>query len=156
MSSPQTVVVSFELALGDVVLAQQPRVSHATVQITPALPPVPPTKDVPVVVALRHLLGLTQNEARALARLLEHGHATKEQIHAATSIAGAPMTKLKGVDVLIHKIRRKLILHNIEITTVHGQGFRIDESSRRKVKKLIAGYGDIPTQTNPPQQVSNG
>jgi hypothetical protein len=154
MSSPQTVLVSFELALGDVVLDRPPRVSN--VHITPAAPAPPPEKEAPVVTALRHLLDLTRNEARALARMLEHGHATKEELHAAVSGTGAPVTKLKGIDVLVFKLRRKLDPHGIEISTVWAGGYKLDKISLSAVKKLLSKHMPPVGHADPQQQVADG
>jgi hypothetical protein len=73
--------------------------------------------------------------------LLKHDHVSKEDLHAAIANKDNPTTKIRVVDVVIHKLRKKLVPYGIEITNLHSFGFNISESARDKIRKILAGYG---------------
>lgn len=78
---------------------------------------------------LPHLTGRESDFLRVLAsrdRLL-----TKEALYVAVYGSTDNGPDLKIVDVIICKLRRKLIDHGIIIETVWGQGYKLDRDSRQ-------------------------
>ena len=76
---------------------------------------------------------LTPSEARILAVLIFRDWATKEQLFAAQPRPdpdAAPNIKI--VDVWICKIRAKLKPYGIEILTMHGRGYKIEDAEVRR------------------------
>ena len=76
-----------------------------------------------------------------LVTLLEHGLVGREDLHAAMS-DGRGTSKIKTVDVVINRVRQKLAGAGVEIVTVWGAGYRLDEDARGRVRKMLAGVTD--------------
>jgi len=94
------------------------------------------------------LLKLTPAESRAFVKLLKHDFVSREELHAAVS----HNTESNIVDVTIYKLRKKLALHGIKIDTIWGQGFRLRENARDKIRKVLAEYGEeIVSAVTPPR-----
>lgn len=81
--------------------------------------------------------GLTEAEARVLVALTEHGYAGKEDLLATMSPHGK-VPKTNTLDVVICRLRQKLKPHDIAVETVWGQGFRLTEDARDRVRRLAA------------------
>lgn len=82
-------------------------------------------------------------EASMLMQLLRREHATKQQLHAVVEANRAsPCTKdetdIKMVDVIICKLRKKLLLHNIAIETVWGIGYLIKPDMRQACLEVLS------------------
>jgi DNA-binding response OmpR family regulator len=78
--------------------------------------------------------GLTYQEARLVGCLLQRPVATKDALMATLyRNDGREEADIKIIDVFICKARKKLAPFGIEIRTVWGQGYMIDETTRRRV-----------------------
>ena len=66
-----------------------------------------------------------------LATLLEHGAVSKAALHAAL---GNPTSTIQNVKVVVSRLRRK----SIAIHAIYGDGYRLDEADRDKLRKLLA------------------
>ena len=95
-------------------------------------------------------LGLTRAESRVLVWLLENEHVDKEQLHAAMAQDGDPATNIKIVGVLVHKLRKKLKPHGIEVATVWGTGYGLTADARDKLRKILAGYNAVDSKPDTP------
>lgn len=86
-------------------------------------------------------LGLTELEARIVGLLVKKGSATREQIfHVLYGLRNEiDVPEMKIVDVFVCKGRQKLKRFGIEIKTVWGQGYAMDEDSRAKCRELCGG-----------------
>ncbi len=83
---------------------------------------------------------LTATEAAFLNALIMRNGGSKEALHILVyggSPGGGP--EIKIVNVIIHKLRRKLSVWGIKITTLWGQGYEIEAGSMRLIKALQAG-----------------
>jgi hypothetical protein len=103
---------------------------------------VPPNAEASLLAALNLLFKLTATEGRALVELMEHQHVSREALHAAMARDGNPISQLKTIDVVIHKLRKKLKPYGIDISTIWGSGFALAESGRDKIQKILAGFGE--------------
>lgn len=112
--------------------------------------------ELPLTTTLRLLFGLRPAESRALAALVQRGYGTREELHAVMSYDDNLTSSSKIVDVTICRLRRKLALHGIGVTTIWGSGYALDEEARDKTRKLLAGHGaDIADATAPPVGQAN-
>jgi Transcriptional regulatory protein, C terminal len=105
--------------------------------IVRAAPPSHVDPQTPLFVACNRAFGLTAAEARAFIELVGHPHVSRAALH--TAIGGEG--KIKGVDVVICRLRKKLGPHGIEIVTVWGQGFRLVDGARDRIRKILADAG---------------
>jgi len=48
------------------------------------------------------------------------------------------MPKTNTLDVVVCRLRQKLKPHDIEIVTLYGQGFKLNENARDRVRRLAA------------------
>jgi hypothetical protein len=88
--------------------------------------------------------GLTRAEGRALVKLLQHDHVDKQTLHIAISRDDPPVTGVEVVEVVIHRLRKKLAAHDIAIKNIRGVGFFIPKDTRERVRKII-GEDSIST-----------
>lgn len=101
----------------------------------------------------RRLFSLTQLEATVLVPLLKRDEASKQMLHAAIQSARAARahadveeTDPKMVDVVVHKIRKKLkesqnrVGAVIEIKTLWAKGYFIERATRRVVFEMLDAY----------------
>ncbi|MEO1110555.1 MAG: helix-turn-helix domain-containing protein [Pseudomonadota bacterium] len=78
--------------------------------------------------------GLTANESRVVACLLSRPFATKDALMAALyRNDGKDEAHIKIIDVFVCKARKKLAPFGVEIKTLWGQGYMVDEAIRRTV-----------------------
>lgn len=83
--------------------------------------------------------GLTPSEAAVFGVLVNRSMATKESVSAALyRDLGRDEPDPKIVDVFICKIRKKVAPYGIDIHTVWGQGYRLDQSARDRFAKQAA------------------
>jgi hypothetical protein len=83
---------------------------------------------------------LTQAEARILVALAEHGYGAKEDLLAAMSPHGQP--KIDTLGVAICRLRQKLKSHDIAVETVWGQGYKLNENARARVRARLAAASE--------------
>ena len=83
---------------------------------------------------------LSGAEGRLLARLVQHGRATKEELHPICSNRASPGKAKSLVGVIIHKLRRKVAPAGIEIVTVRDTGFELPAASRDKIRELLGEH----------------
>lgn len=106
----------------------------------------------------RRLFKLTQLEATVFIPLLKRDEASKQALHgaieagrAARAAASADETDPKMVDVVVHKLRRKLRPHAIEIKTLWAKGYFMERPMRRlvydKITAYLSGQVTISTET---------
>jgi DNA-binding response OmpR family regulator len=105
-------------------------------------PPLRSNNESSLVALCSQLLALTPAESRVFVRLLKHAFVSKEDLHAAMSSDGKPTTGVKIVDVVISRLRRKLAPHGVELNTVYGQGVRLADGTRDRIRKILAEYGE--------------
>jgi DNA-binding response OmpR family regulator len=98
---------------------------------------LPATQRAPLVAICCETFGLTRAEGRVLVRLLSHARASRRELHVAMADDENPATQLKLVDVVIHRLRKKLTPHNIEICKFRGFGFGLAEDGRNRIRKLL-------------------
>lgn len=85
---------------------------------------------------------LTASEATVLNVLALRRIATKDAIHCAlygTDPEGGANEKI--VDVLVHKLRKKLAAYGIDVHTEWGVGYRLDDAARMivtQIRKAVA------------------
>jgi Transcriptional regulatory protein, C terminal len=115
-------------------LKQAMDAGHAVIlpRVDPALM-APLSREPPLAVRCSLRFNLTRAQGRLLAKLMEHEHVSREDLHAAMS--GNPSTQVKGVDVTVCRVRRKLAAHGIEIVTLWGRGFAL--ADRARVRELL-------------------
>ena len=87
-------------------------------------------------------LKTTKLETSVLTVLLRRGHADRDQLHKAVEDNRGHQndpTDIKIVDVVICKMRKKLAVHGLKITTIHSIGYEMSEADRQKAWALIRG-----------------
>lgn len=112
------------------------------------VPAMPMHRDEAALAAIFALLfRLTTRERRVLVHLATHEVSSKEQLLA----AAACNTKTSALGVTIHKLRKRLKTHGIELTTLHGLGYGFNEPARARICDLVARYdrGVISTHAAP-------
>jgi DNA-binding response OmpR family regulator len=105
-----------------------------------ASPPPHVDPRTPLLLALNQIFQLSPAESRALVELMEHKQVSREAMHAAMAHDGNPTSQIKTIDVVVSRMRRKLVPHSIAIVTVHGLGFRLAEGAHDRIRKLLAKY----------------
>jgi len=85
-----------------------------------------------LIEAARARFNLTPGEARILVALTKRDRVSKEDLCAAL---GNPLTKRKVVDVLVCKLRKKLIPYGVQIGTIYRMGHQLID--RDKVRTLL-------------------
>lgn len=107
----------------------------------------------------RRLFQLTALEATVLVPLVKRDEASKASLHAAIQAGRATRahaeveeTDPKMVDVVIHKLRRKLSPHGVEIKTLWAKGYFMDRTMRRLVFDMLNAYLSGQTTTPAAEQ----
>jgi hypothetical protein len=93
------------------------------------------------------LFKLAPIEGRVLARLVTRDHCTKNYLRTNTGHAS-----LNSLIVNICALRKKMKLHNVEITTRYRRGYGVDAKSRNEICKLLAEYDAGVALTRPPSK----
>jgi DNA-binding response OmpR family regulator len=101
-----------------------------------AVPPSHVDPQAPLLVACSEALGLTVAESRMLLTLQRQQYVSRRDLHDAIGSKG----KTNNVDVVVCRLRQKLAPHGIAVATVRGQGFRLADGARKKIRKLLAKY----------------
>lgn len=107
-----------------------------------------------LVATCRLVFDLTRIEARALLQLLGQPHAAREELHAAIIGNGIATTQIKLVDVVVCRLRKKLVPHGIKINTIRGFGFSIEAATRDRIRKLLSEHGGDAVTT--PSEEAHG
>jgi Transcriptional regulatory protein, C terminal len=112
----------------------------------------PPRVDraAPLVAACCLAFGVTQAEARVLVELTEHSFVAKENLLAAMSPHGRPKTGT--LNTAVCRLRQKLQPHGIEIVTVYGLGFQLNENARGRLRQLLPDHSagdEVPELDTP-------
>jgi len=95
-----------------------------------------PFHDYELITALQHRYDVTRQQALLLAVLLKKECASKEILHAAAQQIHAPdrpETCPKLIDVVIYKLRRRLIKHGYSIVTIWAGGYYLPANHRRNI-----------------------
>jgi two-component system cell cycle response regulator CtrA len=88
-------------------------------------------------------LGLTPAEGRVFGVLMRRDIATKDAVMATLySALGKDEADLKITDVLICKIRKKVIPFGVSIKTVWGQGWTMPSASKAIVQSMMGKTGE--------------
>ena len=80
------------------------------------------------------MFGLTAQQSVLLAALSHREMATHQSLCVAMSRAGQEPSDPNLLKVQVHKLRKRLAAHGVEIVTVWGVGYRMPADSRAKVK----------------------
>jgi two-component system cell cycle response regulator CtrA len=89
-------------------------------------------------------LGLTGQEAGTLGCLLMRPYAFKSTLMAAiysNRLTDDEMPEPKIIDVFVCNLRKKLATHGIKVETIWGEGYKIDDSSKRILMALMNAEG---------------
>lgn len=81
-------------------------------------------------------------EAAMLALMLKRDEVTKVQLHSvieANRPPGKEITEIKMVDVMICKLRKKLVIYNVAIQTIWGVGYYIARPDRERAINVLLG-----------------
>jgi DNA-binding response OmpR family regulator len=92
------------------------------------------------VPALSNLFSLTEGEAKCVAVMVAHPIARKAALMDALYFddpEGGGGEKI--IDVFICKARKKLQRHNVWIETVWGQGYKLSDEARARIKAMVSG-----------------
>ena len=105
-----------------------------------------------LVVALQHLIGITHQQALLLSVLIKKPRATKDVLHAAAQSISERQTKPKLIDVVIHKLRRRMARHGYRVMTIWGGGYYLYPEDRKAILDAIGMA--IPNIEGPPPSSS--
>lgn len=96
------------------------------------------------LLSCQRALGLTPLEAAFMMVLMKRDEADKDTLHYVIETQRAlrradnpEMTDKKMVDVIICKLRKKLKKFNVDIKTIWGRGYYIEEDGRQTIERLI-------------------
>jgi hypothetical protein len=100
-----------------------------------------------LAVVLCLVFNLRRSEGRILAKLLANDCVSQEDLHDRDN----PTVAISTMSAAICVLRKKLRLHDIDITTVVGLGYGLGQESRDKIRSALSQYDDglIPL---PPQR----
>lgn len=100
-----------------------------------------------LLLACRKTFRVTNLQASFLVMLLRHADCTKEKLHTvvenlrlvrrADRTIGPDETNPKMVDVIICHLRKKLRKHGVEIKTIWGHGYSLDDADREAIFNLL-------------------
>lgn len=102
----------------------------------------PLEKEEELKTALTRFFRTSPLEAAMFTLLLRRDEVTKVQLHSVIEACRDPQketTEIKMVDVMICKLRKKLIAHNVKIETMWGTGYYISKEHRREIYQLLLG-----------------
>ena len=95
----------------------------------------------------RRLFSLTELEATVFVPLVKRDEVSKTSLHAsiqagraARAHAEVEETDPKMVDVVVHKLRKKLAPHGVIIKTLWAKGYFMDRAQRRVVFDMLTAY----------------
>jgi len=112
-------------------------------QIVFARPPAPPPlrdrDEASLAAALCLSFKLGRSEGQMLAKLMTCDYATQKDLHVAASRNNQKVA-LSSVRVLVCVLRKKLAVHNIEITALWKLGYGLCKEAREKIYRQLAKY----------------
>src|SRR5262249_22458021 len=132
----------------------------STVPITPAQPPKERPKHAPIVrnemsltAALALMFKLRRSEAHVLMQRATQDFISKDEILSTVTQSDRALSE-NTVSVHISVLRKKLLPHGIEISTLRGFGYALRRESRRKICQRLSKYDAelIPTAPPPPKR----
>lgn len=92
-----------------------------------------------------HVFGATRLEAGILIPLLKRPEARRESIHdfIESRRTGADVaTEIKMVDVVVHKLRKKLAKFGVKIVTIWGWGYKMEPDDRKKAIDMLMAFAN--------------
>jgi hypothetical protein len=112
--------------------------------------PVGDRDETSLVTALCLIFKLRRSGGRVLLKLVMQGSVTKADVFAA--VAHSEHTNMAGaVSVLIWKLRKDLLPHGIEISTLPKLGYALRQGSREKILRRLAEHDAVIAATSPVQ-----
>ena len=135
---------------GQVVLIPAPDRPPSQHPATQATPPQRDRDEKALAAVLCLLFGLRRSEGQVLMKMATQDYVAKKEIHAAAAQDERTIAE-SSVSVVISGMRKKLIVHNIEISTLRGFGYALRKESRDRICRRLAKYdaGLIPTTPRP-------
>jgi DNA-binding winged helix-turn-helix (wHTH) protein len=117
-------------------------------------PPLRDRDEAALAAALCLMFGLRRSEGQVLMLMSTQDFVSKKEIHAAASRDDQTIAE-SSVSVLISGLRKKLIVYNIEISTLRGFGYALRKESRGKIYRRLVKYDAalIPTSPQKPKTV---
>jgi hypothetical protein len=113
--------------------------------------PVGDRDETSLVTALCLLFKLRRSGGRVLLKLVMRGSVSKAEVFAA--VAHSEQTKMAGaVSLLIWRLRKDLLPHGIEISTLSKLGYALRQGSREKILRRLAEHDALISATSPVQQ----
>lgn len=111
-----------------------------------AIAPLRERDEASLAAVLCLLFNLRRTEAQVLMLMSTQDFVSKEEIFAAATQNDKTIAK-STVSVMISVLRKKLGIHNIEISTLRGFGYGLRKESREKICRRLVKYdaGLIPT-----------
>jgi hypothetical protein len=96
------------------------------------------------------LFELSHSEGRMLGQLLLHDYCTADGLRMAAAYGGQPITT-GTMRVSLSSLRRKLRLHDIQVTTIAKLGYGLETRARERIYKHLAKHdpGLIPERPRP-------
>lgn len=91
-----------------------------------------------VLADLMGAFALTSSEARLVRALMDGRLKSREALHLATSgddPSGGP--EIKIIDVFISRIRKKMQMRGVQISTVRGEGYRIEAPALARLRQVL-------------------
>lgn len=86
------------------------------------------------------LFKLTPHEAKLMVALLKRTEASKEQLLELIYGLTEDLPEIKIIDVFICKLRKKLKVFGIEVHTLWGRGYFIEQDTRRRILVQIESF----------------
>lgn len=102
-----------------------------------------------VLLKLMTSYGVTRQQALLMREMLVRPQATREQLYEAAQQAHdhGEDTEPKIVQVVICKLRKRLVKHRVKIVTIWSGGYYIPLPHRKRVFEKIQIVGDLETET---------
>lgn len=139
----------FQEAIDAGTILQQPvedwPVGSTRASRSPAVATIVSTPDEMLDLYVAQVFGATHLEAGVLIPLLRRPEARRESIHdfIESRRPGADVaTDIKMVDVVVHKLRKKLKKFDIQIVTKWGWGYKIEPDQRKKAINMLMVYAN--------------
>jgi hypothetical protein len=114
---------------------------------TAVAPPLRDRDKTTPVATLCLIFKLSPGEGRVLAKLMAHGHCTKDELRTVVNHNNQTVA-LGTLTVTVHTLRAKLKPHGIKVTTLSRLGYGLDKAARNKIYRLLVEHDEaiIPAQ----------
>jgi hypothetical protein len=93
------------------------------------------------------LFDLSHNEGRMLGQLLLHDYCTADELRMAAAHGGQPIT-IGTLRVSLSSLRRKLRLHDIQVTTIAKLGYGLEPRARDRIYRHMARHRRTSERAN--------